>query len=120
MPRNARWLLEPNRVQRLDHLQPPHEGGVLRKLGEGVSEVLEYVPASFTVVRHVRPKLCCSGCDRIVQAPAASRPIERGIAGPGLLAHVRPNSRITCRCIARRRFTPAKVSTWIARLWPSG
>jgi transposase len=60
----------------------------LRKLGEDVSEVLEYIPASFFVVRHVRPKLSCTGCDCIVQAPAPSRPIERGVAGPGLLAHV--------------------------------
>jgi len=72
---------------------PPHEacpacGGVLRPFGEDVSEVLEYVPASFKVLRQVRPKLSCSGCERIVQAPAPSRPIERGLAGPGLLAHV--------------------------------
>jgi transposase len=60
----------------------------LRKLGEDVSEMLEYVPASFFVVRHVRPKLSCTKCDHIVQAAAPSRPIERGIAGPGLLAHV--------------------------------
>ena len=43
---------------------------------------------SFKVIRHVRPKLSCTGCERIVQAPAPSRPIERGLAGPGLLAHV--------------------------------
>jgi transposase len=61
---------------------------VLRKLGEDVSEMLEYVPASFFVIRHVRPKLSCSRCERIVQAAAPSRPIERGMAGPGLLAHV--------------------------------
>jgi transposase len=60
----------------------------LRKLGEDVSEVLEYLPASFFVVRHVRPKLSCTGCNGIVQAPAPSRPIARGVAGPGLLAHV--------------------------------
>jgi transposase len=53
-----------------------------------VAEQLEYVPASFRVIRHVRPKLACSCCDAIVQAPAPSRPIERGLAGPGLLAHV--------------------------------
>jgi len=63
-------------------------GGTLRKLGEDVAEVLEYLPASFCVVRHVRPKLSCTGCDGIVQAPAPSRPIARGVAGPGLLAHV--------------------------------
>ncbi len=63
-------------------------GGELRKLGEDVSEVLEYVPDHFKVIRHVRTKLSCTKCDCIVQAAAASRPIERGLAGPGLLAHV--------------------------------
>ncbi|ATQ77338.1 IS66 family transposase [Massilia violaceinigra] len=63
-------------------------GGRMRPLGEDVAEQLEYVPASFRVIRHVRPKLACRCCDAIVQAPAPSRPIERGIAGPGLLAHV--------------------------------
>src|SRR5205807_2154252 len=53
-----------------------------------VSEMLEYVPASFVVIRHVRTKLSCTKCDCIVQAEAPSRPIERGLAGPGLLAHV--------------------------------
>lgn len=66
----------------------PACGGGLRSLGEDVAEQLEYVPASFRVIRHVRPKLACSCCDVILQAPAPSRPIERGIAGPGLLAHV--------------------------------
>ena len=50
--------------------------------------MLEYVPASFVVIRHVRVKLSCAKCDCIVQAEAPSRPIERGAAGPGLLAHV--------------------------------
>jgi transposase len=40
------------------------------------------------LIRHVRPKLNCTKCDAIVEAPAPSRPIERGLAGPGLLAHV--------------------------------
>jgi transposase len=66
----------------------PSCGAELRRLGEDVSEVLEWVPASFKVIRHVRPKLCCSKCDVIVQAEAPSRPIARGMAGAGLLAHV--------------------------------
>jgi transposase len=74
------------------HLPPaeacPACGGGLRQLGEDVAEQLEYVPASFRVIRHVRPKLACDCCDVIVQAPAPSRPIERGLAGPGLLAHI--------------------------------
>ncbi|HEX3685593.1 MAG TPA: IS66 family transposase [Bryobacteraceae bacterium] len=70
------------------HASCPACGGQLSRLGEDLSEVLEYVPARFKVIRHVRPKLSCSKCDVIVQAEAPSRPIERGLAGPGLLAHV--------------------------------
>ncbi len=66
----------------------PDCGGELKHLGEDVSEMLEYVPARFKVIRQVRPKLACACCERIVQAEAPSRPIERGVAGPGLLAHV--------------------------------
>ena len=54
----------------------------MRQLGEDVSEMLEYVPARFKVIRHVRPKLSCTKCDVIVQAEAPSRPIARGRAGP--------------------------------------
>jgi uncharacterized protein with PIN domain len=66
----------------------PECGGALHKLGEDVSEILERVPATYKVIRHVRVKMACTKCDVIVQAPAPSRPIERGIAGPALLAHV--------------------------------
>ncbi len=66
----------------------PDCGGAWKQLGEDVSEVLEFVPASFKVVRHVRPRLACTCCDRMAQAPAPSRPIARSYAGPGLLAHV--------------------------------
>ena len=43
---------------------------------------------AFRVIRHVRVKLACACCERIVETAAPSRPIERGLAGPGLLAHV--------------------------------
>jgi len=66
----------------------PECGGTLRQFAEDVSELLEFVPARFKVIRIVRPKLSCAGCAHIVQAPAPSRPIDRGLAGPGLLAHV--------------------------------
>src|SRR5215831_7933641 len=63
-------------------------GTVLRKLGEDVTELLEYIPSSFKVVQIVRPKLSCRACETIAQAPTPSFPIERGRPGPGLLAHV--------------------------------
>ena len=66
----------------------PQCGSTLKHLGEDVSEELEYVPARFRVVRHVRPKFACGRCDAIVQAPALSRPIASGLPGPGLLAQV--------------------------------
>lgn len=66
----------------------PDCGATMKKIGEDVAEVLEYVPASFKVIRHVRPKLACAACQKIVQEPAPTRPIARGIAGPGLLAHI--------------------------------
>ena len=92
-PRTAAAKRKPSRRPLPEHLlritkvhEPaqqarPQCGGALSKLGEDVSEVLDYIPASFIVIRHVRPKLSCCGCDAIVQAPAPSRPIERGLAG---------------------------------------
>src|SRR5215831_11769010 len=61
------------------HSACPDCGGELRRLGEDVSEMLEYVPECFQVIRQVRPKLSCRRCERIVQAPAPSRPIARGL-----------------------------------------
>jgi transposase len=92
-------LVKPTRQPLPEHLPrevktylPPEQvctcGGRLRPLGQDVSELLEWVPGSFKVMRYVRPKLSCASCERIVQAPAPSRPIDRGLAGPGLLAHV--------------------------------
>jgi transposase len=58
------------------------------KLGEDVTEVLEKIPARLKVIRHIRPKLSCRCCERIVQAPAPDLPIEKGRPGPGLVANV--------------------------------
>jgi transposase len=63
-------------------------GKVLRRIGDALTEVLEYVPSSFKVIQHVRPAMSCRACETIVQAPLPSFPIERGRPGPGLLAHV--------------------------------
>lgn len=63
-------------------------GGKLRRLGEDVTEELEYVPGRFIVNRITRPRFACSGCDHFTQAQLPTRPIERGRPGPGLLAHV--------------------------------
>jgi transposase len=75
----------------IEHAAPcacPNCGGALRSLGEDVTEVLDYKPASFRVIRHVRPKLSCRSCEIIAQAEVPSLPIRRGLATPALLAHV--------------------------------
>lgn len=60
----------------------------LTKLGEDVTDVLEKIPARLKVIRHVRPRYACRGCEAILQAPAPDLPVEKGRPGPGLLAHV--------------------------------
>ena len=66
----------------------PDCGSAMRRLGEDVSEMLDLVPGYFKVIRHVRPKLSCGRCARVIQEPAPSRPIDRGMAAPGLLAQI--------------------------------
>jgi transposase len=66
----------------------PHLGGSLESLGEDVTEFLEYIPVRFKVIRRVRPKLACACCGCIVQEPAPRHVIDRGLVGPGLLAHI--------------------------------
>lgn len=61
---------------------------IFSRIGQDEREVLEYVPSCFKRVAHIRPKLSCRHCETIVQVPMPSLPIERGLAGPGLLAHV--------------------------------
>jgi transposase len=60
----------------------------LARLGDSTTEVLEKIPATLKVIRHVRPKYACRVCETVFQAPAPDLPIEKGRPGPGLLAHV--------------------------------
>src|SRR5256886_2448038 len=66
----------------------PACGGVMRKVGEDISEVLDYIPGRFEVIRHLRPAFSCRACESMVQMPMPSLPIERGRPSPGLLAHI--------------------------------
>lgn len=86
----------PEHLDRNEQVLSPGEecgscGGSLKTLGEDVTEELEYVPGRFVVNKIIRPRMACTCCDAICQAPLPSRPIEKGIAGPGLLAHVLVN-----------------------------
>ncbi len=61
----------------------------MRKIGEEVAERLEFDPATLHVIQEVRPKYACPRChDGVLTAEPSPAPIEKGLPGPGLLAHV--------------------------------
>jgi len=67
----------------------PECGAERRVIGEEAREQLEYVPASLVVLEHIRPKYACAPCAaHVVIAPRLPEPIEKGLPGTGLLAHV--------------------------------
>jgi len=66
----------------------PDCGAGMAKLGEDVTEVLDYLPGRFQVIRHIRPKYACKTCDAITQAPTPAMPTPRDRATPALLAHL--------------------------------
>lgn len=59
-----------------------------RKISDDVSETLEHVPGSFRVIQTIRPRCVCLSCNKIVQGEVPSKAIDKGKAGPGLLAHI--------------------------------
>jgi transposase len=102
-PPPLREGVRPKRKPLPDHLprqevvhEPEHDGactcpacgGDMARLGEDVTEVLDYIPGRFRVIRHVRPKYACRRCDAITQAAAPAVPTPRGRAAPGMLAHL--------------------------------
>jgi transposase len=72
-----------------DELTCPECGTRREPLGEEVREQLDYRPASLVVIQHIRPKYACKACQaHVVIADRLPEPIEKGLPGPGLLAHV--------------------------------
>jgi transposase len=85
LKRERRVLDVPEEKKRCVNCKKP-----LVKIGEDVSEQLEYTPSQLKVLQNVRPKYACSNeCEEcgIVAAPPPAGPIEKGLPGPALLAH---------------------------------
>jgi transposase len=92
-PREQRRNFPEHLPQRTETHEPPAAcpncgGDKLRQVSEDKTKILEYVPGHFEVVWHVRPVCSCRSCETMVQAPMPPLPILRGMAGPGLLAHI--------------------------------
>jgi len=67
----------------------PDCGGERTCIGQEVHEQLEYIPASLVVLEHIRPKYACQACEaNVVIADPLPQPIDKGLPGPGLLAHI--------------------------------
>lgn len=83
----------PPELPRVEVRHEPHDmsctcGCQMKFVRDEVSEKLDYTPGTFTVERHVRPILACPRCETIRQAPMPAYAIDKGLATPGLLAHV--------------------------------
>jgi transposase len=81
--------------KRIEHDVAPEDkvcpdcGRPKTRIGEETSEQLEYIPASLYVIEHVRPKYACACCQAHVRTGVKpAQPIEKGLPGPGLIAHV--------------------------------
>jgi transposase len=96
---SSRPKLQPRRValpaqfpRREIRHEPEHTqcscGCSLERIGEDVSEKLDYTPGVFEVERHIRGKWVCRRCERLIQAPVPAQVIDKGIPTAGLLAQV--------------------------------
>lgn len=66
-----------------------HDGTALVRIGEEISEQLDYQPAQLRILRHVRPKYACPGCQQGVRiAPVPNKLLPKAQAAPSLLAHI--------------------------------
>jgi transposase len=63
-------------------------GCTMKRIGEDVSEKLDYTPGLFQVERHIRGKWACAKCQTLIQAPVPAQVIDKGVPTAGLLAQV--------------------------------
>jgi len=86
------------------------------RIGEDVTEQLEYQPGKLFVFRHIYPKYACSCCkDGVTSAEPAANPIERGLAGPGLLVYVLVNKFSDHLPLYRQQDVLARHGIFLAR-----
>jgi transposase len=113
----------PDHLPRTDvpHDVPPEAricdcGREKARIGEDVTEQLEYEPGKLFVFRHIYPKYACSCCkDGVTSAEPAANPIERGLAGPGLLAYVLVNKFSDHLPLYRQQDVLARHGIFLAR-----
>mgnify|MGYP006332870905 FL=1 len=94
----------------------PECGADKKRIGEEVSEQVEYVPASMFVLEHVRPKYACPCCqEHVAVADAPAKVIEKGLPGPGLVAHVIASKYCDHLPLYRQEFMLARHGVELSR-----
>jgi transposase len=83
----------PAHLRRVDVRHEPERtvcscGCAMKRIGEDVSEKLDYTPGVFHVERHIRGKWACAKCQTLIQAPVPAQVIDKGLPTAGLLAQV--------------------------------
>ncbi len=63
-------------------------GCQMTRIGEDISEKLDYIPGTFTIEQHIRGKWTCASCETLTQAPLPAKVIDKGVPASGLLAQV--------------------------------
>lgn len=89
--RPLRAELPPHLPRREEIIEPENLPENARKIGESITEILEYEPASIYVRRIVRPKYITETNDeatKIEIAPLPSLPVPKGNAGASMIAHI--------------------------------
>jgi hypothetical protein len=105
-------MVLPSHLHREEHIIEPEEDITsARKIGEVVTEILEYTPGKFYVEKYVRPKYVFPKEERIVIGELPSLPIPRGNAGPGLLSHLLISLLTICLFIVRYNSSRDRIST---------
>jgi len=69
-------------------IEPENKPEEAVKIGEEITEQLEYKPGTLYVKKYVRPKYAVKSKEKVIISDLPSFPITKGIAGPGLLAHI--------------------------------
>lgn len=108
--------------QRIVHDVPAQEkvcaecGADKKRIGDEVSEQVEYVPASMFILEHVRPKYACPCCqEHVVVADKPAKTIEKGLPGPGLVAHVITSKYCDHLPLYRQEFMLARHGVELSR-----
>lgn len=83
----------PSELPRIQVRHEPHCttctcGCQMQRIGESITEKLDYIPGVFSVEQHIRGKWTCRQCETLTQAPMPAQVIDKGIATSGLLAQV--------------------------------